>query len=604
MHPALCVSRLKDLPSTIRDTAYAAANGSMQNMVFVNAFATKLPPDRAILLLPVFYVHLSMGNIPASTELDGPQPTWTVRKGTQMAVFALEGLYSIRGIPEDACPDLWPHLWKWVHFLFTFREQLHWIGSLTEQGICNDLLKFVGLFVGGRTAMSLFCSTEGFLFIIGRAWFFLLEIENFEGDFQGYDSLYSLIECHIDLGVPENLAQLAEGAGGGFYRLGFLVVRQMRRVLPSRDVVLSERSISFFHLILAILHKIEDIIAVGQVYALHPLTVALLPHGIVKTLTTIAWTLSRTTITKPTKPFIAPNVPFTNSLSILGQIFVSPNGHQQLPEALECGLLEVLVSAGTSFLEAEYIILKVLVPFTLYHNVLSALDVALLEVAEMERDDKFLRSEVYLSWSRFRPIANRRLMIFKRFHREVDKACDNIEDSANVLVVKAFIIALVNVKFTTGVMAVTAKTALPAIHCLSMSNSSRPDEHTGLRVRERSFLRSMMNYEYCSSPSAQRKEIAFMNNDPNAISFTLFDYTLVEPKLEITVKSVTDAGELGLAPQWHAAVARAAESGGRIRLHVMRITKDAFPPLAIPGRVYQGVSGTRRRIQAVMATRR
>ncbi|KAJ7455653.1 hypothetical protein B0H11DRAFT_2322455 [Mycena galericulata] len=61
---------------------------------------------------------------------------------------------------------------------------------------------------------------------------------------------------------------------------------------------------------------------------------------------------------------------------------------------------------------------------------------------------------------------------------------------------------------------------------------------------------------------------------PDTPYFTLYEYTVGFP--DITVTAVTDAGDLARSPEWHDAVARAAKSGGRMRLNVLRVTKDIF----------------------------
>ncbi|KAJ7883371.1 hypothetical protein B0H13DRAFT_2344118 [Mycena leptocephala] len=504
MHPALCLERLKDLPSTplkglpstIRHTAQAAADGSMQHLIFAKAIMATLPPERTIDLLPVFYSHLNFRNIPSIGALDAPQPTWPVRKGTQMAVLALKGLYSVCDIPEDVCSELWPHVWQWVDFLFTFREQLHWL-SLTERGICVDFLNFVGTFLHSPTTAALFCRTKGFCFIIGRAWFFLLQIVDFESGYQGYEHIHSLVD-KIDLAVSEDLTQLAIGAGDGFHGLGFLLARQLRNIVPNRDTPLTENEICFLRLILSIMDRVE--LSAGQDNdVLHPLTAALVPHGIVRILTTMACSLSHTTITDPN---IAPHIAFIRSLGILARIFVSRNGYQHLPAALKSGLLIALVSgnaslpADTAHTGSDFIILSVLMPFSIYYTVLSKLAAPLLEVAEMEKQDKFLRSSVYRSWFDFRETVDDRLEVLEylQHHRPKSlKACDNLEVDCspfaqcqrqltfvlsaavstkskslrNVLVVGAFITVLVHVKFVIGVMAGTAKFVVP-VHFLSM----------------------------------------------------------------------------------------------------------------------------------------
>ncbi|KAJ7919753.1 hypothetical protein B0H13DRAFT_2320047 [Mycena leptocephala] len=542
----------------IKHAAQAAADGSMQHLIFAKAIMATLPPERTIDLLPVFYSHLNFRNIPSIGALDALQPTWPVRKGTQMAVLALKGLYSVCDIPEDVCSELWPHVRQWVDFLFTFREQLHWL-SLTERGICVDFLNFVATFLHSPTTAALFCRTKGFCFIIGRAWFFLLQIVDFESGYQGYEHIHSLV-YKIDLAVSEDLTQLAIGAGDGFHGLGFLLASQLRNIVPNRDTPLTENEICFLRLILSIMDRVE--LSAGQDNeVLHPLTAALVPHGIVRILTTMACSLSHTTITDPN---IAPHIAFIRSLGILARIFVSRNGYQHLPAALESGLLIALVSgnaslpADTAHTGSDFIILSVLMPFSIYHTVLSKLAAPLLEVAEMEKQDKFLRSSVYRSWFDFRETVDDRLEVLEYLlhHRPKSlKACDNLEVDCspfaqcqrqltfvlsaavstkskslrNVLVVGAFITVLVHVKFVIGVMAGTAKFVVP---------------------------------------------VHFLSRHPDTPSFTLYEYTVGFP--HITVMAVTNAGDLARSPEWHNAVARAAKSGGRMRLNVLRITKDIF----------------------------
>ncbi|KAJ7122268.1 hypothetical protein C8R44DRAFT_981457 [Mycena epipterygia] len=579
MHRSLRNSVLTGLPSAIRKTARAAVNGSLDHLMDIQAqLQNGMPDAQATLLLPVFYVNLDPLDVPTADDLDvRVGPTSRVRTVIHKAVIALRGLYAVREIPIEACENLWPRLWQWLRFLHTFHEQLTWLDEPpSEQRICIDLLVFLGSFQHNRRAAALFSATPGFRFMMGRAWFFLLQFEDL---IPGLIHISRFLIEDMKADDPRNLEELMEGTGGSLEHLGWLVVQHINRVIPTWDTPVSATVEYLLRGVLSMLGDTErETMTTSRTrIVLCPLTAALIPQGAVRALTKVTCALSRSTAT-------GADFTLNKCFITLGRILTSPLGYKLLPDALEAGLLIALVSAGARetsdkiYGHLVYLITGTLRVSLVYYNVLAKLDAALLEVEHLEQDDKFTNAKIFPEWIRVRELADERLAIFHAAENVPTRACDNLQcgriDEKN------------HFKRCSGCQSAYYCSEDCQIHDWRHENHRQNcdprrsfclNENTSLTSRERMFLRKLIHHDYGQHPAMHiyMPEITFMNRHPDTAFFTRFDYTTGH--VTITVNAVADAKNMALDPQWLEDVSRAARSGGRMRLHVMLVAEADVP---------------------------
>ncbi|KAJ7439053.1 hypothetical protein B0H11DRAFT_1934828 [Mycena galericulata] len=584
MHPALRISNLNRLPSFIQTAARAAAGGSLTNLLKIENLMKNLRAEETVLLLPVFYVNLDVSGIPSVADLELDPPSSTVRTAVKKAVCALRSLEIIRGIPEDACADLWARVWPWTQFLHTFREILavyiHY--PLREAKISTGLLQFVGSLQTDKRAAALFSGTPGFRFIIGRAWFFVLGLDVPEASV-GYHHLSGFFEECMDACEPDNVAELVDAAGGSFDALASFVVRHLNQLIPRHDTVVSDFTEYFIRGVLIMVADTERVPLTNPnaVMAIRsqigPLVTALISHGVVKCLSTAACALIKSTAAG--KYFSLAKL-----LIIFGRILTSQNAYRILPDALDAGLLAFIIMAGKSSLKDSmydhivYLISRVIQVSLVHYNVLLTLDKVLPQIAAMEEDEIFKKSKMFEHWVVMRNLSNERLRLLRSFNAErspLYKACDNLQCGR--------IGDRPEFKRCGGCRCSYYCSNECQIqdwrHDNHRFNCSpyRPfclNEQTSHTVRERAFLRTLLHHDYSKSSdvNVHLLEVAFMNSNPNVPFLTLFDYT--SGPVEITTCALIDAADLATSPLWPDDVARAATSGDRMRLHVMRVAEE------------------------------
>ncbi|KAJ7035374.1 hypothetical protein C8F04DRAFT_1344199 [Mycena alexandri] len=125
MHPALRMSVLDELPSTVQRMALAAAGGSEENLCTIQRLVDDIPHhhrEKSRVFLPVFYTNLDQAKIPIGDELD--DPSMFTAGPVHSAMISLHQIHSMALrilLPANVFSDLWPKLWKWVQFFDAYR---------------------------------------------------------------------------------------------------------------------------------------------------------------------------------------------------------------------------------------------------------------------------------------------------------------------------------------------------------------------------------------------------------------------------------------------------------------------------------------------------
>ncbi|KAJ7152038.1 hypothetical protein C8R46DRAFT_1197778 [Mycena filopes] len=588
MHPSLRLSVLNNLPWRARSMARAAAKGSLHELSHL--CAGMLWDNDVILYLPVFYCNLELDAIPTTAALDLDTPPFEVREAITKAVLALRGISDIDEIhmPSGACADLWPRLWKWTYFLYTYHEQLPPCWQTTR------LSRTVASFHGKKRNTDLFSATPGFACMMAHAWRILLRNPSQPRSAQ-YD-LYQMacfLPTHFNTADPEVRQEFIEGAGGSIQDVAALVVEHLvhaRRIEPGLQREYSLRSMVWM------VDKMDDALVGWDSTGTErdepgPLGSALCHAQAVRTLATIARELSTLgSGPEPPHEHEDPTITLEIFSKFLAQILGSSSGYHLLPEAIEAGLLLALASsikANSPDDDHVSFFVAVLLPSALvYCRVLSrTLQIALHEIAEIEKDEAFLNSRLFPEWKAFRRLLDERLRVLGTCRAATFSpmaACDNLACGR--------IRPKRELKRCAGCN--TARYCSAECQTRDWRDDSHRtlcDPHRALCLNkntkfsapQRAFFRLLLDKEYAAG-EAQMLELQFLRRfGADRLFLTVFDYSTGVPA--ITVHALEDAAELGLpqTPQWDAEVARAAGSGGRVRLHVIRLA-EAVSEMHLP----------------------
>ncbi|KAJ7106530.1 hypothetical protein C8R44DRAFT_885822 [Mycena epipterygia] len=109
----------------------------------------------------------------------------------------------------------------------------------------------------------------------------------------------------------------------------------------------------------------------------------------------------------------------------------------------------------------------------------------------------------------------------------------------------------------------------------------------GLTIRDRSFMRALVHYNYLGLRKDMR-QMCFLIREPHVKFYTAFDYS--EGPVTVAVVGVSTDGkgtgyhEPELVTRWEDHVRRASRSGGRMEVHTMGIRVG--DPLIVPLRTH------------------
>ncbi|KAJ7189234.1 hypothetical protein C8R46DRAFT_1184380 [Mycena filopes] len=592
MHPSLRFSA-KDLPLRLRNMARAAANGSLEDLSRLCSAAISVT-DRN-LLLPVFYSNLEVEAIPTAAALDADSPPLEVRAPITKAVLALRGI-AASAMPSSACSEIWPRLWKWTLFLYTYHEQLpplllsHPPTDVDE--LCANFLNAVVSFHHEHRNRELFCATPGFVSMMARAWRVLVRgiSEAPLIDFGIFQMSY-FFSTYLLSEDPRILEEFIEGSGGSIQHVAGLVVQHLDRT--RRDTV-SSQALYSLRGVLLLVNDIDEVLL--ERAAAHddagPLVAALVHSQAVRTLTTVACELGAS-------PSEDSELTRDRCYKLLAQIFDSPSGYRLLPKAIEVGLLIALASS-TDVDDDRHVLMflnRILPSASVYCMVLSTMPAALDEIAEIEMDEAFLNSKLFPEWQKFRVLSDERLRILEHCRGatfSARAACDNLACGR--------IGPKQELKRCSRCQSARYCSAECQLRDWRYDNHRKLcdphrafclNENTHFSALQRSFFRLLLDEEY-SAGGAAMLELRFLRRFgvDDTPMVTVFDYSVGMGVADISILALGSAAHFGLAgAQWDAEFARVARSGGRVRLHVIRVSQDYWlvPLRSESSAVYDGM---------------
>ncbi|KAJ7721847.1 hypothetical protein DFH07DRAFT_972156 [Mycena maculata] len=381
--------------------AFCAPDPSADALVHFSHYIDLLNQNELSMLLPIFHTALEPARIPMPSQMDGnyadvEHTVWAAVISFRSILFAT--------VPPGAAPDVWPRLWAWFQFFQLFRAFFQRLGNLPTNRKSNGvgIIRFAATMVVHRPNEDLILRTAGFQALAARVWRSLVEDVDIPCQTDRLTILLALLSLSPESIVPN---QLFEGAGGTAADLALVVIANLAVILPDGITELS----------------------IGDQARSRPLCLAR-AEELVRYLTVALCVASETAATA----MVCDVIPIC--LSLLLEVFMTPQGYRQLQVAVRNGLLRgILLSGQTQFPEdvsrlLPLLLTHVLAPATVKYEVLVELQTAYSAVAKDATAE--LSPPTAEAWAKFSRILAERLEVLKIFNSTdhiIKAACDNTQ---------------------------------------------------------------------------------------------------------------------------------------------------------------------------------
>ncbi|KAF7354455.1 hypothetical protein MVEN_01134600 [Mycena venus] len=577
IHPALRLSVLYKLPFHAQRTALAAACGSEEDFRAIQRLVRNIPWNdrhKSRLFLPVFYANLDEAKIPIGDGLD--DPSIFTAGPVYLAMTSLQEIHSMAlliPLPSGIFSHLWPRLWKWLEFFDSYRL------ADDEAGPGVGFVKFISLFFAEKSSGTILTSTPGFRRMVARSWIILLQTAN-PAVACGFDGLTIILESQVVVTSLADVEEIIDGAGGSIDDLASLIVGYVDRIAQDNFGLEGE--------IFNFIENIETSLGFKRPKGpkdpkIGPLCIALCSTGIVKSLTRMVHSLMRTNGSAYTThiPHLIPK-----AVHLLITLFLTASGSRMIPDALRHGLLYVVVScsAVNQFNDDLTMLVKVLSCSLVSYATLLVLEDSLATVKEFATSSRFLSSTVFKHWKTFTELSAERLALLRKFNETAQKrrkACDNVQCGKigdrslfrRCSICKGCYYCSSQCQEADWLAGEHGKFCQP-YPCFRLS------EMQPVGVRERAFMRTLLNHDYTEMRLAvYTKQAIFMAQNPATPFFTLFQSS--RGRFEIMVHPLTIAQLRVLWPDYddrslgglHNDLVRAARSAHRMDLHVLGMSE-------------------------------
>ncbi|KAJ7454628.1 hypothetical protein B0H11DRAFT_2069256 [Mycena galericulata] len=537
MHQALSLTNLENLPPSLRTAAKSAANGASRALLTLILSFPKMSGEHMALTLPVLFLYLDPAGIPTSQELDGilcaPErlhELHTLRDAT-LALKAVAGLTYKTLVPPDAFPEMWPRLYLWITFLHTYWDVIpvRMAFSETEAYSVYSCIILAIAHHPRTSARALIQGVPGLRTILARWWAIVLDndgvVPDEEGMTQpdGWLEIYSiLVVLGTDLMDTRNLEEILDEVGGK-QALAFLLHKHIAIALarppsPVRTETIA-RGIQFIYM------RGDDE---------GPLDTTLLSHGFVGTLVKAIPVLRAGEI--------------GHRLSEMGlmsvyQCFQHPKSDPWIIQALQAGLLGVMISLGTSAKEGppgvgncynilEDLLQRILPGSLIYYGVSCQMKISFPAARYLASAPAFRESAIYQSWKSFEIFVERRLVGLDYFESGgwiSSKACENMQ--CLKMAVKSQFRKCGECGVPCYCSRECQKVDWSNGHrdvCQGLQTRKSLDPPGTLSPRERSFIRAFMEHDFRFAGLAAEVmtfQIQFIYKNPRVEFFTVFDYS-------------------------------------------------------------------------------
>ncbi|KAJ6452690.1 hypothetical protein C8R47DRAFT_1168963 [Mycena vitilis] len=582
MHPALEISNLQRLPSHSRRVALAAckSDATFDDLVRADKAAERSSDAQRICFLPIFFTHVDPTQIPSLEEVETRDPATENRLAC--ATLALRSIFDMS--VGDADKELWPRIWPWLQFVSDNHEHLP-----AACGARPDLLlfQFVGFvaqnycYISPPSIPQFVSSTPGFRVLIGRTWMLLSVLQQAKPEtFEAVHNYLCRLLIVLDFVDEGNFEEIIEGAGGTLDDLAALAVKFVHDVLDGRHTWTLAPHSFYIGVLMRFIQTGHS--GDNTNHTSPPLQEkfvgSLRRNKFVPALVTAMASLVTVTADMEARESIR------HSLILLERLLTAPSWYLLLPDALDAGLLRMLLNCAMRFgsyfdYHLEYLMEKLMVGGLVYYRVVAATKRAVVDAEKISSTRKFEALDIYDHWITFTMVVEERLALKKHVDRVgVTRACDNIEcaqvqgsaQRRRCSGCDAFYYC------STDCQVVDWKKGGHRKNCrLYNIMSLAKSPACPLSFHERKFMRSLVQRDYHENiRTVCKMHVAAIAGDPDgsAVIVTGFDYTLNEVQISATSVAHWPAAAFRrhtMGPEWKDMVARAAKTWGRIQLCVM-----------------------------------
>ncbi|KAJ7150660.1 hypothetical protein C8R46DRAFT_1305275 [Mycena filopes] len=416
MHASLQVQRFSGLSASDRGVATAAMDGSLSHLR--EAVRRVTDGSRDIRFLPLFYHYLDPARIPTSAEMDVPTLPEPTTKTVTQAFLSLQALCNLGTLlPRKAAPDLWQRLWPWVGFFDVHHSSI--VDAPSEDVVRAYCFIPISYLMEIKSPTSgLILSTPGIGILVGQTW------GTYFRDPCAATELTLRNICHLLLISRQfrtiNFMEVVEGAGG-FSALAILVTQMVDYLLVNAPTV--DRKATYLLSIMNFCGQCKD-----------PAWIAAQAAHKVLTAATLVLLFADSVFDQTSDPPELHPELLKHSWNVFLPLVLHGDGYARQLEAITAGALAFFVSHTQKCMDwgrsrLETLITLILLPVTLYHAVLSAIEAALPALEGVTSTAAFTTSSLYPVWHEFVALAAERIQIKNRVEREDHvsyKACDNL----------------------------------------------------------------------------------------------------------------------------------------------------------------------------------
>ncbi|KAK7038531.1 hypothetical protein R3P38DRAFT_3475664 [Favolaschia claudopus] len=410
MDPLLSVDRLSALPPSVRTIAYEASRGSFRAWLKLQPFmdANRGPAPASFVYLPILFANLAPSRFRSTTTTD-------INIAISMALSSMGSLALFQDVPSAALQSFWPRMWFWMQAIEQNKDKI--LAEDEEQPNSEPavfvLLHSLRPLLRDEAAARLVHDTPGIHAFVARIW--MMHPKSHSREVTSMDVFHQFVgnctpACHA---ISQNFLH---GCNNDPNVLAAHLLRHVDAIVAAckssynavpRDA-LFQRLISLTHLI--------------TTFPKHELHPALLSAGIVNTLTTA---LDRILALPNTGSAVH------DALDLLSTLIPSQPGYTALIDALDAGLLRVLMSctirypktsshsADTPTEMASLIRTfaeRVLPAGMVYFRVLSSLAAALAQTRGIWQSTRFSEAEGARElWREFFEITGERIPLLERY---------------------------------------------------------------------------------------------------------------------------------------------------------------------------------------------
>ncbi|KAK7039967.1 hypothetical protein R3P38DRAFT_2902679 [Favolaschia claudopus] len=564
MHHSLRLSNLDSLPVSLRRYATPAASGSFRDLERLVANLSRWHDNSQFTrCLPVFYAALD----PVKLSTDSPIESDAMNN----AFLSLHALRKLERKHRAVFCQLWPRIWLWIAFFDTHHPE--YIIDFERTPMCLVLVEILSSFTSNDAIEELVYQTVGVRAIIMEAWL-LTNHSHFE-DPEGHASFSKLCDVLHDIPVdnPAHFDEILDAVDGvkGVVRL---VIGSIFKLYDIKDPSLSPTTLNCLTGIMAFLGNL------GNKPVFCP---ALVAAGGASVLTTVAAASIRSSSDdledlNDRQYFVLLCIEALHSIIPC---------YRTMQTSVAAGLVRLMIY-GITFPPGDdyrgvdsyrHVLTQALPASTVYHSVLLALRDELPVVDNVRETQAFKKWDMYDDWVAFEALACDRIKFMEEIERNEQtlKACTNTD--CGIILEKA------NFKRCSH----CRNAYYCSVDC-QKTDWRRGDHRTACRVallsdlankdltpRNLSFMRKLLHHDINAENSVLKLptsshynfQALALESTVNPL-VTVVDYRKGHPSAYITDANSARAEDLHKQINWDDHIARAARSGGRIELHLIR----------------------------------